>query len=1397
MNQGRCERYLLLLVAVWVAGCGERGKGEEVWGLSSADGGSTGGIVLEPNLIRGRVRFTNQNPNILTMLETDNRRLGLATATSTAPTGYRGRQELRNLPGLRNGFDFELSVEASAAGPGGMLYTVSPAWVHSFDYPVYSFQPATGVRVRPPSVQPEPTELEFNECVGVLQLKWGTDETCVTPVSVSPYFFGGQYLGERRTASLNHFVRGGASGTSTLHYYWGGANPQTDTRHHRRQVVWSVQCDEVVTVCTAVPGPEQAGSITGPWDILGEQPVWERDIRAMSGPDGNSRQHYTRSNDQRAPVSDPSRWWTLPNIVPGNYTMWASGAVRLGHEFTWFQVPTFSPATVVVNQVVTLAREEGGSLRYPFVMQPAFLHGSIRLADPYVTAHPGASSSLQGLFFEADYDSNGDGVPNYPFYFYRSSTCLRAVANNGWSMTSFRNAFDTNRGELTSSYEQVLVSPYDTPRTWAQERLRLGFWTQGESFITRPGLYDPARYRYGWLDLFPRSNASRLLGPGQSHRVDHEYCFNEVQMEYSTTGQRFYNPYVQVSGSFRGTDWRGQAADYTVSGTLYGIPAAIGLTEAQSVVHAATSGSVRLAVPQGNYTFTPGATLVNANGGTNTATFQPMSVSLGCGQRLKLVPPLAVVVEAQPTCAPGAAVTVRGRVRSSPAEVDRVWYQLNGGPEVTLCTDCGMDPSFSFPVALQACGNTVRVYAYTAGLPEPATGFQELVWDDPADGPSCPGSTCVNRPPVARCRNVVVEADSTCRGGGAVNDGSYDPEEGAVECTQTPMGPFALGRHLVTLTCTDSQGLSTSCEAAVSVRDSTPPALVCPSVPVLECRAGGAQASFAPPTAQDSCSTVSTVCTPASGSTFTLGSTAVTCTATDATGNQSRCTLPVVVADTQPPAIECPAAMTAECTGNGAATVVPPVARATDTCSPPQLLNPAEASFPLGTSPLTYSARDSSGNTVSCTSSLTVVDSRAPVLRLNGPSEMTLMRGVDTYTEPGATAMDGCSGDVSTRVQVSGTVNTTVPGLYSIRYTVADTAGNTATATRLVLVVEPGSCSTDPRQAPVWTATGNLSSARLLHTATLLPSGQVLVAGGFDRPTELYNPASGTWTMTGNMRTTHRYHTATLLRSGQVLVAGGDGASASASAEVYDPASGTWRAASNLLQFRRRHAAALLADGRVLVMGGVDAAGNTLASAEVYDPASGTWQATGPMVSARRDFTATALPGGQVLVAGGSSASGTTLASAEVYDPATGSWWPVGSLRTPRRYHTATVLPSGRVLVVGGGLDKVLAASAEVYDPVSGTWASTGRMSTPRRYHTATLLPSGQVLVAGGYDGSTGILTPSEVYDPGSGTWCRSAWMGVERYSHTATLLPSGQVLVAGGFSNGDQASAEVYGPSR
>ena len=159
-------------------------------------------------------------------------------------------------------------------------------------------------------------------------------------------------------------------------------------------------------------------------------------------------------------------------------------------------------------------------------------------------------------------------------------------------------------------------------------------------------------------------------------------------------------------------------------------------------------------------------------------------------------------------------------------------------------------------------------------------------------------------------------------------------------------------------------------------------------------------------------------------------------------------------------------------------------------------------------------------------------------------------------------------------------------------------------------------------QSGTWTATGSLATARDDHTATLLPNGKVLVAGGYDgsgtlASAELYDPASGTWTATGSLATARYRHTATLLPNGKVLVAGGsDNSGALASAELYDPASGTWTATGSLATARDCHTATLLPNGKVLVAGGFDGSGS-LASAELYDPASGTWTATGSLATAR------------------------------------------------------------------------------------------------------------------------------------------------------------------------------------
>ena len=141
-----------------------------------------------------------------------------------------------------------------------------------------------------------------------------------------------------------------------------------------------------------------------------------------------------------------------------------------------------------------------------------------------------------------------------------------------------------------------------------------------------------------------------------------------------------------------------------------------------------------------------------------------------------------------------------------------------------------------------------------------------------------------------------------------------------------------------------------------------------------------------------------------------------------------------------------------------------------------------------------------------------------------------------------------------------------------------------------------------------WSAAGSLITARNAHTATLLPSGQVLVAGGADTggnalaSAELYDPATNTWSAAGSLTTARNAHTATLLPSGQVLVAGGYNGAALVSAERYDRATNTWSAAASLTTARYGHTATLLSSGQVLAAGGADTGYNALASAELYYP---------------------------------------------------------------------------------------------------------------------------------------------------------------------------------------------------
>jgi N-acetylneuraminic acid mutarotase len=199
-----------------------------------------------------------------------------------------------------------------------------------------------------------------------------------------------------------------------------------------------------------------------------------------------------------------------------------------------------------------------------------------------------------------------------------------------------------------------------------------------------------------------------------------------------------------------------------------------------------------------------------------------------------------------------------------------------------------------------------------------------------------------------------------------------------------------------------------------------------------------------------------------------------------------------------------------------------------------------------------------------------------------------------------------------------------------------------------------------------WTITASMTTTRSWHTATLLADGRVLVVGGGSEErreegpyrsatAELYETSTGRWTATATMTAPRFGHTATLLPDGKVLVAGGDpgDGTIALSAELYDPSSGRWTATGSMAEARGSgHTATLLPDSTVLVAGGVGPGSDPIpvASAELYDPRSGRWTAAGSMAEARGFWsTATLLLDGRVLVAGGFLRS--PLASAELFDP--------------------------------------------------------------------------------------------------------------------------------------------------
>lgn len=316
-----------------------------------------------------------------------------------------------------------------------------------------------------------------------------------------------------------------------------------------------------------------------------------------------------------------------------------------------------------------------------------------------------------------------------------------------------------------------------------------------------------------------------------------------------------------------------------------------------------------------------------------------------------------------------------------------------------------------------------------------------------------------------------------------------------------------------------------------------------------------------------------------------------------------------------------------------------------------------------------------------------------------------------------------------------------------------------------------------------WCRVPDMSTGRVDHAATLLPSGKVLIAGGAGpsgnlSSAELYDPSTNSWAPAGSMSVARLGLTATLLPTGKVMVVGGSSSDASAkTVELYDPVANAWTTSSVQAYFTHNdHTATLLQDGRVLVSGGD--------GTETYSPLVDQWtKAQAPDYIMYPGHTASLLDSGQVLVVGG--AEGSANQPAWLFDPATMAWSSATSPRFPRARHTANRLPDGRIILIGGTTQSTFGhslTSVEIYDPTTGVWSDGPPLLVARDGHIAANLPDGSLLVSGGIGLAENFLASPERLDSAISSWSGMGEMTEGRWYHSATLLPSGKILVAGGI---------------
>ncbi len=264
---------------------------------------------------------------------------------------------------------------------------------------------------------------------------------------------------------------------------------------------------------------------------------------------------------------------------------------------------------------------------------------------------------------------------------------------------------------------------------------------------------------------------------------------------------------------------------------------------------------------------------------------------------------------------------------------------------------------------------------------------------------------------------------------------------------------FPLGTTTVTWTVTDGSGNTATDTQTVTVVDNENPTITSPANVTVNIDAGSCEATsvaLGTPTTGDNCSSSYNNDAPLN---FPLGTTTVTWTAIDGSGNTATATQMVTVIDNEDPTITAPADVTVNvdagsCEATGVALGTPTTG---DNCSS-GYSNNAPTNFPLGTTTVTWTVTDGSGNIATATQTVTVIDNEDPTIA--APANVTVNVDAGTCGATGVVLGTPIVGD-----NCSATSNYDAPvtfslGMTTVTWTAIDGSGNTATATQTVTVID-------------------------------------------------------------------------------------------------------------------------------------------------------------------------------------------------------------------------------------------------------------------------------------------------------------------------------------------------------